>query len=279
VALVACVTAPTAHELRTRQLGIDRRCPEGGIVAARTPPDWRAWGLMAPEWTGYKQIVYETSSGQRTTWCEYTQRIWDRQKAAIWANQEPTHDLWDVERQERVERERQELAALRGKNELQRLASWQSVPGASSSGVRSADEVYGPIGGDGAEQSFSDSSPAAPLPPDEEDRIAQALTALATARGAARVDAVCAARMVLREAASSSSAAELVRAERSATRQLEGSMKPTSYEVLVCSDGWTGSSCDCHRGNRAGNFRGCCSWHGGVRGCETVVERPTLECE
>jgi hypothetical protein len=32
--------------------------------------------------------------------------------------------------------------------------------------------------------------------------------------------------------------------------------------TLVCADGWTGSSCGC------GGGRGCCSWHGGIGGCD-----------
>lgn len=55
----------------------------------------------------------------------------------------------------------------------------------------------------------------------------------------------------------------LTSAERADLRELRANFR--EGRSIMCSDGWI-SSCECSRSNR----RGCCSWHGGIRGCEPL---------
>lgn len=84
------------------------------------------------------------------------------------------------------------------------------------------------------------------------DRVCGARRALARVRPEDR--AVPEVRAALRQ---------LRAAERDDLREFRASFRQGRH--ILCSDGWA-SSCECSRSNR----RGCCSWHGGIRGCEPL---------
>lgn len=55
-------------------------------------------------------------------------------------------------------------------------------------------------------------------------------------------------------------------AERQALREYQAAYE--GGRRLLCRDGQISPSCSCHE-----QHRGCCSWHGGVRGCEPLPSR------
>lgn len=56
-------------------------------------------------------------------------------------------------------------------------------------------------------------------------------------------------------------------AERADLREIRAAA--ADGRMILCCDGQTSPSCECGRSNR----RGCCSWHGGICGCEPLPDQ------
>jgi hypothetical protein len=238
--------------------------------------------LREADWAGRREILYGTNPDKLTTWCEYTAAVWAQQRAAIWRNQEPLRSVFDPRRLQLIEQEVVARDRQRAAHETTRLASFVPVHSAAPSKVEdtsiaAVDSVY-PAEADGAAPvaKYSGGERTDPYGEDPTD----VLSALKAAKGGERVDAVCRARNLLeRHEASSPEIAALERATRKAEHALlqEMGRNAPRYQELMCNDGEPSPSCSCD-GNRVGNFRGCCSHHGGIRGCESFVDEPQIEC-
>lgn len=93
--------------------GYDLQCPEGVRVEPALPDGWRAAGVVSGSFqAGTGEISYSTPAGDMT-WCAYSQRVWDGQRAAIAAGREPGREVADVTRAKLIADERARLARER----------------------------------------------------------------------------------------------------------------------------------------------------------------------
>jgi hypothetical protein len=84
--------------------GYDRRCPEGLRSHDPVPSDWQPVSLLgSDDSVGGQEIVYQTPEG-RTTWCNYSAELWERQKQDILARRPPATELLDETRRESLAR-------------------------------------------------------------------------------------------------------------------------------------------------------------------------------
>lgn len=84
------------RETYLREGGFDIQCPERAQVDTSMPAGWKVLGTTSA--TGQGQIVYELA-GRQVTWCQYSEEVWEQQKAAIHAGQAPSLEVDGPERQ------------------------------------------------------------------------------------------------------------------------------------------------------------------------------------